>query len=210
MLAATRAVINRDNARHSTGPKGERGKQIASLNGFKHGLTGQRMILQDHELHAYRRLGDALQADYNPATEIERQLVQHIVDCHMRLNRIAAIDANLLNIDLAGGTVTETVISQTRAWIQHADSYDKLGRYEARISRQLLHYTRELAAIQATRRSQVTDCKENNMELASFRKNDRAAYAAGGETCIATASAPVKAPGSVPDTISRDYSPHHS
>jgi hypothetical protein len=185
MTSARRAQINRNNASHSTGPKGEKGKQKACMNGFKHGLTGPRMILRDHEVDAYRRLGAALHADYQPQTEIESQLVQHIVDCNMRLNRAAAIDSSLLNVGLAENTnddapdaITESVIAQTRAWTRQADSFDKLGRYEARISRQMLQYVRELDRIQGLRKSQpiaqeisseTTESNTGNSELASFR-----------------------------------------
>ena len=157
------------------------------MNGFKHGLTGQRMILQDHEVDAYRRLGTALHSDYQPQTEIESQFVQHIVDCNMRLNRAAAIDSNLMNVGVAenireGGAnddITETVVAQTRAWVKQADSFEKLGRYEARISRQMLQYIRELDRIQNLRKSQplpVADAAENAEskgnynELASLRR----------------------------------------
>ncbi len=190
MFAAKRAQINRDNARHSTGPKGEKGKQTAAMNGFKHGLTGQRMILQDHEVDAYRRLSSALLAQYQPQSEIESQLVQHIVDCNMRLNRAAAIDSNLMNAGLVENTrddghddVTETVLAQTRAWVKQADSFEKLGRYEGRISRQMLQYMRELDRVQNLRKSEIlvqnaapaefgetTESKGDNNRLASFRR----------------------------------------
>ena len=177
MTSSARAQINRENATHSTGPKGEKGKQKSAMNGFKHGLTGQRMILQAHEVDAYRRLGTALQADYQPKTEIESQLVQHIIDCNMRINRAAAIDSNLLNVGLAenmkegtGDDIIESVIAQTRAWVKQADSLEKLGRYEARISRQLFQYTRELDSIQNLRKSTETaESASDYPKLASFR-----------------------------------------
>jgi hypothetical protein len=156
MNPAKRARINRENARRSTGPISEAGKQKSAMNGFKHGLTGQRMILQDHEMESYRRLSEALHIDYRPKTEIEAQLVQKIIDCNMRLNRAAAIDCNLLNIAVAEdtGDAGDSIAAQTRAWIKQADSLEKLSRYEGRISRQMLQYIRELDRIQGLRKSQ--------------------------------------------------------
>ena len=188
MNAAERAEINRENAAHSTGPVTAAGKQKSSLNGFKHGLTGQRMILQSHELEAYRALGAALHRDYAPQTELEKQLVQHIADCNMRLNRIAAIDANLLNIGLVENTrenvdhddVTETVIAQTRAWVKQADSFEKLGRYEARISRQLLRYIQELDRIQALRTPPRTQAvRGENLPTQTNARGPRLVWSAG-------------------------------
>jgi hypothetical protein len=161
--SAAQTEANRANATHSTGPKTNEGRQRSAMNGFKHGLTGQRMILQEHEMEPYRRLTDALTAQYHPATEIESQLVQRIIDCNMRLSRIAAIDCNLLNVTLAENTrdyapdaMTESVIAQTSAWVMHADSFEKLGRYEVRISRQMLQFVRELERIQNLRKDQLT------------------------------------------------------
>jgi hypothetical protein len=91
MKSAILSVINNLNAEKSTGPVTSEGKQRSSMNAMKHGLTGNRMILQTHGLEAYTRLTTALTNDLAPATELERQLVQKLIDCHTRLNRIAAL-----------------------------------------------------------------------------------------------------------------------
>jgi hypothetical protein len=162
MTAPATAAINRENATHSTGPVTAEGKQTACMNAFKHGLTGQRLMLQPHEIEPYRNLTAGLNAEHNPKTETERQLVQHIVDCHARLNRIAAMDNNILNLSLfensfplkeiestpENNAETISVIAQSRAWLEQCDALEKLGRYEARISRQLLRYTKELDRVQ--------------------------------------------------------------
>ena len=98
MKASMRAEINRKNAQNSTGPTSESGKQTSALNGIKHGLTGQRLLLLPHEVEPYQRMTGAFRSDYNPQTELESQLVQHIVDCNMRLHRIAAIENNLFSV----------------------------------------------------------------------------------------------------------------
>src|SRR6266481_2901055 len=41
---------NRANASHSTGPKTEAGKKRSSLNAYRHGLTGQTIILPAEDL----------------------------------------------------------------------------------------------------------------------------------------------------------------
>src|SRR5438874_10587864 len=96
MKTALREMINRANAAKSTGPVTPKGKRRSSMSAFKHGLTGHRMILQDHELDAYRELSSKLNRDFAAKNEIERQLVQKIIDCHMRLNRAAAMDYSMI------------------------------------------------------------------------------------------------------------------
>ena len=177
MNATIRAEINRANAEKSSGPTSPMGKQRTSMNGIKHGLTGQRMVLQVHELEAYRRLGTALNEELLPKTESERQFVQKIVDCHTRLNRIAALESNLLNISLVYNESSanphddamESVAAQCRAWVRNEDSFEKLGRYEGRISRQLLQYTKELDRIQKAR--QANEIKPDDSKLALLRKS---------------------------------------
>jgi len=177
MNATIRAEINRRNAENSTGPTSQVGKQKSALNGIKHGLTGQRMLLQPHEVEPYERMTEAFHHDYKPRTEIECRLVQHIVDCNMRLHRIAAIESNLFSIGAVGNIredaghddVTEAVIAQTRAWLKQEDSFEKLGRYESRISRQMLKYTGEIERIQNLRKQnlvQLTESKPDNTKLA--------------------------------------------
>jgi hypothetical protein len=165
MKATVRSIINGINALKSTGPVSHAGKQRSSMNAFKHGLTGNRMILQTHEHEAYQRLSLALTQDLNPATEQERQLVQKLIDSHTRLNRIAALDGNILNFGLTRNETNadhddelETIAAQCRAWIENADSFEKLGRYEARISRQMLQYTAEFERLQKDRREK--ECHE--------------------------------------------------
>jgi hypothetical protein len=184
MTSAVRAHINQANAAQSTGPKTPEGKQRASLNAIQHGLTGNRVILQPHEHEAYTRLTAALTAELNPATEFQRQLVQKIIDCHTRLNRLAAMESNILNFglienhsDAAHDDATECMAAQTRAWLQHENSFEKLGRYEARLSRQLLAYTKELERLQSAAREaaaeqrQAAQNEEDERRLASFRKH---------------------------------------
>jgi hypothetical protein len=166
MSPSTRAAINRANAAHSTGPVTDEGKRRASLNAISHGLTGNRMLLQTHEQEAYARLTTSLNADLQPATESERQFVQKIIDCHTRLNRIAALETNLLNFGMveqieptlhsaaaSESAAIECLAAQARAWLAQDTSFEKLGRYEARLSRQLLQYTKELERLQQARQS---------------------------------------------------------
>ena len=184
MTAATLAHINQANAAHSTGPKTPAGKQRASMNAMRHGLTGNRMILQPHEQEAYQRLTEALTSELKPATEMESQLVGKIIDCHTRINRIAAIENNILNFGLLENTsdaphddALECMAAQSRAWLANENSFEKLGRYEARLVRQLLGYTKELERLQNSKCSatvrvepaQAIPAEPVTSKLASFR-----------------------------------------
>jgi hypothetical protein len=66
--------------------------------------------------------------------------------------------------------------AQTRAWIERSSSFDCLGRYEARLSRQLLKYQEEFERLQAERKKQEfagrhrspEEIEEDRFDPASF------------------------------------------
>jgi hypothetical protein len=70
----------------------------------------------------------------------------------------------------------EVMCAQTRAWKADAHVFDTLGRYEARLSRQLHQYQKELERLQAIRKAEAAEenvsqpkaAKPVNPDLASF------------------------------------------
>src|SRR5579863_6329556 len=159
MTNAIRALINRANALKSTGPVSRAGKQRSSMNAVRHNLSGQHLMLLDTEAVAYNRMAASMLIDLNPKTEPERQIAQKVIDINFRLNRLTTIENNIFSFGLvAGETDTdhddriEVMAAQTRAWIERASSFDTLGRYEARLSRQLLKYQEEFERLQAARK----------------------------------------------------------
>jgi hypothetical protein len=161
-----RDLINQANALHSTGPKTPEGKKRSSLNAFKHGLSGNHLVMQTHEFAAYEQFTGKMLADLKPVTEPERQIAQKIIDLNFRINRITAIENNMLNFDMSDNSPDfeedegiARMMGQARAWKKDAQSFEILGRYEARLSRQLLQYQKELERLQAIRTLQSRDGK---------------------------------------------------
>jgi len=181
-----RAAINRANAEKSTGPRTPEGKQRSRMNAFKHNLTGQSLILQEDELESYQRLSKTFLSDLQPKDELERQMVQKIIDTNFRLNRIASIENNMFNFGLIENETQtvhddriEVMIAQTRSWMNRSSSFEVLGRYESRLTRQLLLFTRELERLQKDRRDRERIEKEN---LAKEKKQDDFDLASFGTT----------------------------
>ena len=75
-----RTARNRANAAHSTGPKTEAGKKRSSLNAYRHGLTGQTIILPAEDLDAYQAFTRTFFNDYKPVGTLEKQLVQSLAE----------------------------------------------------------------------------------------------------------------------------------
>jgi len=175
--------INRMNAQKSTGPTSRVGKQRSSLSAVKHNLSGQHLILLAGETEAYNRMGSAMLTDLKPKSEPERQIAQKIIDINFRLNRLTAIENNLFTFGTTGSETdcphddrVEVMVAQTRAWTEQANYFDTLGRYESRLSRQLLKYQEEFERLQAVRKEQEridshrsrNDIKRDQFDPASF------------------------------------------
>jgi hypothetical protein len=84
-------LANRQNARHSTGPKTPTGKAHSSRNALKHGLLAKDVVINGPQLSEIQADFDALLADLvselKPRTLIEETLVERIATCYWRLRR---------------------------------------------------------------------------------------------------------------------------
>jgi hypothetical protein len=95
---SARDEVNRANALLSTGPKTAEGKQKSSLNALRHGLTGQTVMMPTEDLLAYQRHLKSFTDEYKPEGATEENLVQALADASWRLNRVAALETNLLTL----------------------------------------------------------------------------------------------------------------
>jgi hypothetical protein len=90
------------------------------------------------------------------------QIAQKIIDLNFRINRITAIENNMLNFDMGEnephfeeGDGIAAMMGQASAWKKDAHAFDILGRYEARLSKQLLQYQKELERLKTVRAAEV-------------------------------------------------------
>ena len=157
-----RAAINRENARHSTGPRTPEGKQRASLNAMRHGLTGQTVVSPKDDLSAYLRFTRRFYDDLQPKGVIEMQLVQTIADNSWRLNRARVYENNLLTIgfDEQSGSIDvedpeiHRALATAKAYRAQAQSLSAISMHEQRVSRQFDRALKQLGEFQAIRRKE--------------------------------------------------------
>ena len=93
-----RCNANRANAQHSTGPRTAEGKAKSSMNAVKTGLTGRSVVLPTEDVHKYYEHLDRHFAEFAPATEKEKALVQTIADTEWRLLRVAPLEAGIFAV----------------------------------------------------------------------------------------------------------------
>ena len=154
----TRTEINRENAQHSTGPKTEAGKQRSSMNALRHGLTGQVVVMPSEDLQAYQQHLASYTGEFRPKGRVEADLVQALADTSWRLNRVAALETNILTLAIthepdpakAALALAASLESQTKALAN-------LSMHTQRLSRQYEKTLLLLRDLQKTRRSQEND-----------------------------------------------------
>jgi hypothetical protein len=98
MTSFRQIEANRRNAQKSTGPKTESGKQRASQNAVRHGLTGETVIKLLEDPDDYHAFEMAVTADYDPDSAVERELVLRLASLLWRLRRATSIETGLLQV----------------------------------------------------------------------------------------------------------------
>jgi hypothetical protein len=97
MTSQTRIDANRENARHSTGPRTAEGKARSRLNGLVHGLRSEQVVLPTEDPAEF----DAHVAEYldewKPPTITRMDLVEHLAATAWRLNRCVRIETARLS-----------------------------------------------------------------------------------------------------------------
>jgi len=77
MATAAQVKANRENAKKSSGPTSEAGKEASSLNNFRYGLTGHAFLFLEWENpEVFDAMKAALTAEHKPATVTEHILVE--------------------------------------------------------------------------------------------------------------------------------------
>ena len=148
-----RTLINRANAQHSTGPRSDEGKRRPSLNALRHGLTGQIVVMPAEDLEAYRQHLKSFTDELKPVGVVEANLVQALADCSWRLNRVAALESNLLSLGVTGESdPIQDALSIVAALESQSKAHSSLSLHSQRLSRQFERTVNQLRGLQKTRR----------------------------------------------------------
>jgi cysteinyl-tRNA synthetase len=153
MSTPSRIEINRANSQHSTGPKTEAGKKQSSLNALRHGLTGQIVVMPTEDLEAYQSHLNSFTDEYHPQGATESHLVQALADTSWRLNRVAALETNLLSLGAVGDPLADAM-SIVAALESQSKALANLSMHSQRLSRQFERTVAQLRDLQKTRRAQ--------------------------------------------------------
>ena len=98
MTSFRQIEANRRNARKSTGPVTEEGKQRSRCNAVRHGLTAETVIGALEDAEDYKAFEAAITADYDAQSAVERELVLRLTSLLWRLRRATTMETGLFEI----------------------------------------------------------------------------------------------------------------
>jgi hypothetical protein len=91
----TRAEINRENAKKSTGPKTAEGKAASSKNVLKHGIYSKFACIPGEDPEKLDALRQDLRAEHQPASLTEEMLVDELAHHYWRIQRYRYLESHM-------------------------------------------------------------------------------------------------------------------
>ncbi len=193
MASKKQIEANRKNSKKSTGPKTEEGKAKSSMNALKHGLTSQKVWLNEEEKKDFHEFRLGLVDEMEPWGSLETQFVCRIAAQMWRLARVPGIEAELLekmSYDMAEGEYTSLGEAFHRDIATYDGSLGRLARYEAILDRSLHRLLNQYRKIQADRLKREERATEN-WDFPDWRREDFSpedagfSYQGGGQVVTA-------------------------
>ena len=154
----------RENGSKSNGPLTPEGKAITSRNSIRHGLTAKAVVLPGESQEEFQDLLDSYIEQFQPATAVERELVQSMAVTRWRLNRMSGIETSLFNKEiilcrdemdkrLTGMEEDDRVAWAYQSLANSGPTLPLLLRYEGHLTRTYDRTFKQLAHLQRTRRA---------------------------------------------------------
>ena len=171
-----RRAANRANAQYSTGPKTPEGKAKSSMNAVKTGLTGRSVLLPSDDALMYYEHLDRHFAEFAPATNKEKALVQTIADTEWRLLRIAPLEAGIYAVGrrkLADQFADESNLANRQdlitaeIFLTYRKDFSNLALQERRLRNQRKADVAELQQLQQERIQQRRDLIAHARQVAN-------------------------------------------
>src|SRR5258708_3135831 len=127
--------------------------KLSAFKEVRNGLSGHIILIRGEDVAAYEAEIKRFFDDFNPQGPVEEHYVQGLIDSAWRLNRIRAIEINLLALD-AGGISASTLSA--------------LNIHEQHLTQRFVASRKQLVKLQADRR------KQEKSQMASFLRMTKA------------------------------------
>jgi hypothetical protein len=158
MTTPAQIAANRRNARKSTGPRTESGKEVSAGNALRHGLTSRQLACEDERSADFAQFTEALRQDLAPLDEVEEQLAERVILSAWRLRRAARAERAILDSWPASTSPSTHLLhaesGMSRLFVKRPESMLALSRYEAALDRAFARALSLLERRQARRRGE--------------------------------------------------------
>ena len=136
-------AANRNNSKHSSGPKSERGKHRSSQNAMRHGLTGRVVVLPHEDMEVFKAFSKEIVESLNANSPMERQCAQAIADAQWRLNRARTFEDGMIamgHFEAEGNFTAEnpnihSALTAAKVFRDRSKDFVNLALYEQRIGK---------------------------------------------------------------------------
>ena len=156
-MATQRQIkANRANAKRSTGPVTEEGKQASSQNARRHDQLSSCIVLKAESTPKFDDLMDSLLAEFQPQTANETALVETMAVARWKLSRnwimhTALLEVETIKQDPAAGNAPVITALAFKSLADSSHSLHLLHRYEVSLDRQYSRALNNLLKVRAAR-----------------------------------------------------------
>lgn len=167
MASPAQILANRENAQRSSGPRTTEGKQAASRNSTRHGLTGTQIVIPGEDASAYQELLEGIRCSYKPANEAERILVEQIAANAWRLMRAQRVETAFLAKLAEGASDPDAAIAL--AFLERPKELARMHRYVAAAQNAYYKAMAQLSKLQKERAIAEHESEESEIGFVSYR-----------------------------------------
>src|SRR6266576_1745238 len=162
---------NRQNAQKSTGPKTPEGRAAVRLNGVKHGLTAETIVLKGESEADFTNLLDSLEAEHDPVTPTAEALVVQLAMATWRLRRLYRQEAGFYTCQLQSLVGMQKDLNLDDAGrMGHAADWSEstltmFNRQEARMERTFYRALHELQRLRKDREANLASVCQTSPDV---------------------------------------------
>jgi hypothetical protein len=162
MATEKQIAANRANAKRSTGPITEKGKQASSQNALRHGQLSSCVVLKAESVPVFDVLLNTLIEEFQPRGENELALIESMAVARWKLTRNWTLHTALLEVETvkqdpnAGSPPVITALA-FKNLADSSHSLHLLHRYEVAFDRQYSRALNNLLKVRAARNAELID-----------------------------------------------------
>jgi hypothetical protein len=154
-------AANRQNAQKSTGPRTPEGRAAVRLNGVKHGLTAETIVLKGESQADFTSMLESFEAEHAPTTPTEEALVVQLTLANWRLRRLYHQEAGFYTSQLKTlASIQKDLNLDDAGRMGHAAGWSEttlglFNRQESRLERTFYRALHELQRLRKERQANL-------------------------------------------------------